>query len=390
MGTEGDIDRLRLAILADPALHPRLGAIADVEDFAGAAAAMASELGLSVSKETLIPLLVLDLAGIARWMEKPLTPGCPPPGWLPIQVMRAPHFPVEWAWFGDRPLGEPFFENAIREAMMFPLNRFCRFNTPLIDLPAVAQGLPALQPSGFIFHMSRCGSTLVSQMLASDPSRVVLSEAAPFDTLLNLDRMATVPEDLHIALLRAMLGALGQRRAGETRLFVKLDSWHTLRLPLLARAFPDVPWAFLFREPSEVLASQMVERGMQMLPEFTPPEVYGLTPDDASLPADEYCARVLARTCAAVLERDGGLLVNYCELPEAAWTRILPHFGIASSDAQRTAMQVVSHSDAKSPGVPFSPLQAKRGIMTEALVAVAERQLGAIYAALEARRLGQG
>ena len=386
MGTEGDIDRLRLAILADPSLHPRLGAITDAAIFAAEAAMLAP----GVTPEMLMPALKPDLAGLERWTPKPLTPGRPPPGWLPIQVTRGAHFPVEWAWFGDRPLGGPFFENAIRDALMRPMNRFCRFNTPLADLPAVAQALPVLPPSGFIFHMSRCGSTLASRMIAADPAHLVLSEPAPFDTLLQLDWMATVPEDLHIALLRAMLGVLGQRSAGATKLFVKLDSWHTRRLPLLARAFPDVPWVFLYREPLEVLASQMEERGMQTLPHYLPPGAYGLSRDDALLADDEYCARVLSRTCAAVLDQGGpGLLVHYRELPEAAWSRILPHFGVTPSAGQIATMRAATIGDAKAPAAPFSPQEAKRTLMTDALAGIAERQIGAIYAALEARRSGQ-
>lgn len=36
-----------------------------------------------------------------------------------------------------------------------------------------------LKPSGFIFHESRVGSTLVANMLASDPYSMVFSESAP-------------------------------------------------------------------------------------------------------------------------------------------------------------------------------------------------------------------
>ena len=40
-----------------------------------------------------------------------------------------------------------------------------------------------MRPSGFIFHMSRCGSTVISQMLAALAEHVVVSEAGPIDAL---------------------------------------------------------------------------------------------------------------------------------------------------------------------------------------------------------------
>jgi hypothetical protein len=52
-----------------------------------------------------------------------------------------------------------------------------------------------------------------------------------------------------------MVAALGQARAGETRLFLKLDCWHMRDLPLFRRAFPNTPWVFLYRDPVEVLVS---------------------------------------------------------------------------------------------------------------------------------------
>ena len=41
-----------------------------------------------------------------------------------------------------------------------------------------------LAPSLFLFHVSRCGSTLISQMLAALPQNVVISEAGPMDAIL--------------------------------------------------------------------------------------------------------------------------------------------------------------------------------------------------------------
>lgn len=131
-------------------------------------------------------------------------------------------------------------------------------------------------------------------------------------------------QQISLGQFRTLVMAYGRRRAGSERhTFVKLDSWHTLALPLFRRAFPSVPWLFLYREPIEVLVSQMRQRGTQMVAEIMPPSLYGI--DNAGgMRAEEYCARVLNRICTAVIDNygaGGGLLVNYRELPGAIWTR---------------------------------------------------------------------
>ena len=48
--------------------------------------------------------------------------------------------------------------------------------------------------------MSRCGSTLVSQMLAALPQNIVISEAAPIDAVVQLNRaQPDLPPNICIA-----------------------------------------------------------------------------------------------------------------------------------------------------------------------------------------------
>src|SRR5690242_496587 len=93
----------------------------------------------------------------------------PPQGWLPVGVDG--RF-VDWVHFGMGRLDEPFFEGSVRRALQ---GRPARRRT---TAEALVAAKPARAPDGFIFHMSRCGSTLVAQMLASDPECLAISEAA--------------------------------------------------------------------------------------------------------------------------------------------------------------------------------------------------------------------
>ena len=68
---------------------------------------------------------------------------------------------------------------------------------------------PSLDPAGMIFHLSRCGSTLVSRLLGTLPGVVVVSEPAPLNALLGL-----APDEIEdatlIKLVRLVVGALGR------------------------------------------------------------------------------------------------------------------------------------------------------------------------------------
>jgi hypothetical protein len=246
--------------------------------------------------------------------------------------------------------------------------------------------MPALEPAGLIFHMSRCGSTLAAQMLAASPANVVLSEAAPIDAVV---QRADLDVDAKVALLRAMVAALGQAGDGETKLFLKLDCWHSLDLPLFRRAFPDTPWVFLYRDPVEVLVSHTRRRGVQMVPELVPPSTFGIDLPDG-VPNDDYCARVLAAVCEGAARHypaGGGRLVNYRQLPQALFTDILPHFGVTVSETEAEAMRAATIRDTKTPEQAFSPdAQNKQQAATPVLRAICERRLGGVYQRLEAMR----
>ena len=87
---------------------------------------------------------------------------------------------------------------------------------------------PVAQPDGFIFHMSRCGSTLVAQLLATVPGHFVVSEASILESVLK-SRVAGDGPEQQAARLRAVVGAMHRGEGpGESRLFVKFDAWHTL------------------------------------------------------------------------------------------------------------------------------------------------------------------
>ena len=80
---------------------------------------------------------------------------------------------VDWGCLGKERFTDPLFEQTIDVCLRHPFNLLFRHQTPIELLGEVAATFPMVPPSGFIFHLSRCGSTLVSQMLAALPQNIV-------------------------------------------------------------------------------------------------------------------------------------------------------------------------------------------------------------------------
>lgn len=352
--------RLRSLILTDETLADRLAPIEQCDAFADATVDLAAAAGLTIDRAALLAVLRPDPLGLGRFDDgAPTMTVWPGRQWLPVAIVDAPgQLAVDWAHFGDITLTDPFFEDSLRRARRLPINTLVRVRTPLADMMGTSPS-DTTGPDALIFHMSRCGSTLVSQMLAAIPGTVTVSEPPPLDSVVQLIHThPQVPLEERVALLRGMAAALGRDRFGDRRRYViKTDSWHSLALPLFRAAFPNTPWLFLFRNPIEVLASQARSRGWQTVPGMLPDQLFAI-PDALGMPPGEYIARVLARVNQAAADHadiGGGLFVDYAELPEAFDRRILPHFAIEANPEARAAMRATTARNAKTPGMPFEP-----------------------------------
>jgi hypothetical protein len=297
---------------------------------------------------------------------------------------------VDWCWLGSERFTAPFFDGTIETAQGKPFNRLFTHRTSIAELGSWSADSPGLVPAGFIFHMSRCGSTLISQMLAALPDTVVISEPGPID---RLARAASVPEAQRAEWLRWMVSALGQKRGGqERRYFIKFDSLTVLALPFIRRVFPSVPWIFLYRNPEEVLVSHLQLPAAAM----TPGIINDIHPIDVPLhetlamSLQEYAARVIGRLCeCACLGRDErGMLVNYTQLPHSVWTDIAHHFGLGLSQDEVELMQRVPLFNAKLPRQKFEgDTESKRLEVSESTQTAAHRWIYPHYDRLEQFRL---
>lgn len=386
------LDRFRMRLLADAGLQQRLAAIEDDAAFVTTTLASAAALGIPLERALLEDALRPDPLGRNRFDDAAVTArDWPCAGWLPTAVIPTNGEPaVEWLHFGGARLDAPFYDMSIRVARRRPFNRLVRWRTPLSALP---DHTPLVKPGGFIFHMSRCGSTLIAQMLASIERAIVVSEAAPFDAIVQLAQSwSEHPWHERVLLLQAMIGALGRDAgASDKRYFVKLDSWHTAALPLFRTAFPDTPWVFLYRDPIEVMVSHMRMRGLQTVPGAIG-DVFAFAD---GLSPEAQVATVLAQIVEPVFEHaDDGLLIEYRTLPDAVTTRIFPHFGLMPTPDDHAAMAAAMRRDAKRPTLAFTADRAcKQAAASPAIRTATKTYLATPYrhlVALERAQLSKG
>lgn len=314
--------------------------------------------------------------------------------WLPIRMFwRDGQAWVDWCHFGRVRLTEPFFRGSVDAALRLPFNQAFRRETPIEALAEWRAASPGIEPTAFLYHASRCGSTLVSQMLAALGTHIVVSEPPMIDAILATRRMTPqVPEAVRVEWLRGMVAALAQPRNGETHFFVKLDAWSIFDLAVLRAAFPRTPWIYLYRDPLEIAVSQLAQRGLYMVQGRDGPVADVIAPAEAlAMRPEEFIARVLGRMLEAAVAgctSEGGLLLHYEELPDAAWTRFRGVLGIASDGTAREALRRAALRDAKSPQLDFAAdSERKRGAVSDALRAANERWAAEAYRALERLRL---
>jgi hypothetical protein len=196
--------------------------------------------------------------------------------WIPYKLIQREVQPIcEWLYTGGQLFTEPFFHETI--AACRPLQQNHQRFKPSSSLEWMllqSETLPALQPTGIIFHVSRCGSTLLSQLLNIRKGNTCLSEVPFFDELL---RQPVYDTNIVDDLLRAAVNWHAQYCAKSGgQLFIKTDSWHLFFYDTWRRLFPQTPFFILYRSPAEVLRSQQKKRGMHAVPGYISPSVFGI------------------------------------------------------------------------------------------------------------------
>ena len=197
-------------------------------------------------------------------------------------------------------------------------------------------------PDGLIFHVGRCGSTLLANMLTASSEHLLLKEPDVINHLLAGWLHATErgardeAERLLQSCTRYLAGA--PRVATRARYRVlKHAAWNVCLAELMARVFPRTPMVFLLRSPVQTVASLLAQRpGWFALTQQPRAVQTRFFPSLASLGDDQSLTPVTlfahafrsALDAALTIPRERMLFVDYDSLvhaPQRCLTRVLAH-----------------------------------------------------------------
>lgn len=263
--------------------------------------------------------------------------------WLPIKLIESENeVCFEWLYLSDIPFAEPFFEETIAKCRSHSYNSkpFKLISTAenLIDW---SKELDCVELKSLVFHVSRCGSTMLSQSLATSSENIMVSEAPIIDDILRSDAFDA---DTKSVLLKSVIRLLGQKRFSEQKnLIIKLDAWSIFKSSYLRSVFPEIPFALLYRNPGEVLRSHQKMAGMHMVPNIIPSSVFGITSKEIQeVSFQQYQALVLEKYFQGFLdfyeEDNNVIMLNYNDGMKNVIERFISFIDVDFSESEKNLM----------------------------------------------------
>jgi len=197
--------------------------------------------------------------------------------WIPYKLIEKDNeIYFEWIYLADIKYADPFFDESIAKCKSHAYNsKQFKVVSTVENLIEWSNELISVELKSLVFHVSRCGSTMLSQSLATSSENIMISEAPIIDQILRSDLFSLEKKTV---LLQSVIKLLGQKRFPEQQhLIIKLDAWHIFKASYLRSIFPDMPFALLYRNPTEVLKSHQKMMGMHMVPNVLPSEIFGIS-----------------------------------------------------------------------------------------------------------------
>lgn len=258
--------------------------------------------------------------------------------------------------------------------------------------------IKTVPPSLFIFHLSRCGSTLFAKALAQSRRHIVYGEPSVLDHLWQWTIASNegcfetpwTPEQARY--FKRAIQSLGRRRLSSYEYYcLKFPSLYTTIMPKLGELFPNTKLLYMYRDPLEVLVS-LQQQPYKMLKEKDSPlhqaALMGMVPPDKSQLA--YAVTLLEGNMLNAIEfaLSGKLaLLDYAHLAVNTLPTILEKLNIKTSTKEQAniARQLNYYSKSFFSAKTFAAdsLQKQTNAQADALLLYQER-LAPLYKQLKA------
>jgi hypothetical protein len=310
--------------------------------------------------------------------------------WLPIEFIPSPTgLSIRWIQARPKEFSDPFFDQTVCR-MRTSTPPSCERITGVGPFLNLGRSIGKIPPVGFIFHLSRCGSTLLANAARESKDTVVLSEATLINSILPLP---LPPADRRALLSHAVRFFAKGPIENPHRLIVKFSSWNLLYIWDVLATWPGTPYVILIRDPAEILVSLLANPpGWSQYRDVAiwNRTLQGLERHETwPLPAEDYFARVLGRLCEAA-ERamsDNCLVVDYASLNLNTICRLTRFLGIPTASPESLARVIGIYSKDASRVRTFvddSPI--KRNQVTEAIRRAIDRYVSTSYTALRRQK----
>ncbi len=291
---------------------------------------------------------------------------------------------IQWC-LPDSHATEPFHDEYIgRCQRSLLINQFVRPRTSLNVLLAGTTKL--IQPAGFIFHLSRCGSTLLSGCLSELDDTCILSESQLLtdilldESLIRDDKTRVLPRLIHLQ---------GSSIAGRSKIIIKWNAWDIFSWHLLRELYSETPVILLVRNPLEILASHARQAGRHMSGDKSLSALHPVFAEHRHGGVRELRIQVLRELMGEMLnvaDEPGVELIDYDALDETRIEQAAEHFGLTIKADERLHIRRRMTVHSKQPDKVFhADGQAKQREVSDSDRDCAWSKLGATYQELVAK-----
>jgi hypothetical protein len=209
-------------------------------------------------------------------------------------------------------------------------------------------------PIAFVFHVGRCGSSVIVNMLNARPDVLVISEPQLMNGLTR-ELLAGGSQELLRVALRRMVAA-----ASHKSVVIKTTSWTIAAAKQIARIFPSARMLFISRDAEAVVKSCLREPPAWSPMQSSPPiELF----PDLEANRTESSEFFLAAWRAAMkfaeqLPSDRTLHIDYDTIandPSTAALQLLRHLGLPENEASIASMLKTTLRHSKRADTAWSP-----------------------------------
>lgn len=300
--------------------------------------------------------------------------------WLPYRY-HARSRNIDWCL----PAGhatEPFQDETIsRYRQTILINQFITPKTNLFALDIQARSVKSITPTGFIFHLSRCGSTLISGCLSELDTTCILSES-PVLTEILLDQ--TLGKTAQQKSLQQLIDLQASVFPLRPHVVIKWNAWDIFRWDLIWAIYPQVPCIFLVRNPVEILASHQRLVGRHMSGDATLADYHPVFAHwSGTGELLEKRMQVLHEFLCAMHEfypGGSGCLIDYHQLDAHATAALFEFLGIKLDEQGVLKIHTRMQFHSKSPHQAFIPdAEKKQSVFTQQEQAKIQMHVGSAY-----------